>query len=144
MMSSISLNKGDGQMDLVGIGIGIVVGAVIGYIIAVVTRRASSPVAAVAESSETPWWDVRKTLTGTQLQILQFMESRKESTITQLQEKFSFIPDRELYYRLEQIVLMKFISRDRKDGEVIYVLNPDYSGTVEDDKTVMLPQGDQN
>ncbi len=131
-------------MDLIGIGIGIVVGVLVGYAIAVVTRSGNSVTAPVVEgSADTPWWDVRKTLTGTQLQILQYMESRKEATITQLQEKFSFIPDRELYYRLEQIVLMKFISRDRKDSEVIYILNPDYSGTVEDDKTVMLPQDDQ-
>jgi hypothetical protein len=33
---------------------------------------------------------------------------------------------------------MKFLIRERKEGEVHYVLNPDYSGTVEDDKTVML------
>ncbi|MDZ7684643.1 MAG: hypothetical protein U5O39_06240 [Gammaproteobacteria bacterium] len=81
--------------------------------------------------------ELRQLLTGTQLQILQFMEGRREVTITALQEKFSFIPDRELYDRLEQIVLMGFIHRDRKNGEVIYTLNPDYSGRVEDDKTVM-------
>ena len=66
------------------------------------------------------------------------METSKEVSITGLQEKFSFIPDRELYYRLEQIVLMGFLVRERKEGEVYYVLNPDYSMTVEDDKTVML------
>ena len=80
----------------------------------------------------------RQALTGTQLQILQHMEEYKQVSITGLQEKFSFIPDRELYYRLEQIVLMQFLVRERKEGEVYYVLNPDYSGTVEDDKTEML------
>ena len=66
------------------------------------------------------------------------MEAKKEVSITGLQEKFSSIPDRELYYRLEQIVLTKFLVRERKEGEVYYVLNSNYSGTVEDDRTVML------
>tara|TARA_E500000331_G_scaffold333157_1_gene357104 strand:- start:1781 stop:1891 length:111 start_codon:yes stop_codon:yes gene_type:complete len=35
---------------------------------------------------------------------------------------------------------MEFVIRGRDDNEVSYELNPDYSGTVEDDKTVMLPQ----
>ncbi|MCZ6504239.1 MAG: hypothetical protein O6945_17215 [Gammaproteobacteria bacterium] len=74
------------------------------------------------------------------MQILQYMEAKKEASITELHEKFSFIPDRELYYRLEQICLMDFVARGRKDGEVNYSLNPDYSGTVESDKTVMLAQ----
>ena len=78
-------------------------------------------------------------LTGTQLQILQYLESKKSATITQLQEKFSFIPDRELYYRLEQIVLMQFVQRENNDIDVVYQLNEDYSAAVEDDKTVMLP-----
>ncbi|MFN3237085.1 MAG: hypothetical protein ACE37D_08490, partial [Pseudomonadales bacterium] len=92
-----------------------------------------------SEGSEVAWWQVRETLTGTQLQILQYMEEHKSVSITKLQEKFSFIPDRELYYRLEQIVLMKFIQRGREGGDVVYVLNDDYSATIEGDKTVMLP-----
>jgi len=84
------------------------------------------------------WWETRKTLTGTQLQILQYMESVKQASIGSLQEKFSFIPDRELYYRLEQIVLLKFLERGREEGEVIYIVDTDYSSTVEEDKTVML------
>ena len=66
------------------------------------------------------------------------MEKNREITITKLHQKFSFIPDRELYYRLEQIVLMNFASRSHKGGVAIYTLNADYSGTVEDDKTVIL------
>jgi hypothetical protein len=85
------------------------------------------------------WWEMRKTLTGTQLQILQYMEAKKSASITSLQEKFSFIPDRELYYRLEQIVLMGFVIRGRKEGDTVYNLNEEYALTVEDDKTVMLP-----
>lgn len=85
------------------------------------------------------WWEMRKTLTGTQLQILQYMEAKKSASISALQEKFSFIPDRELYYRLEQIVLMGFVIRGRKEGDTVYNLNEEYSLTVEDDKTVMLP-----
>lgn len=81
---------------------------------------------------------MRKTLTGTQLQILQCLESHSEVSIEKLQDRFSFIPDRELYYRLEQIVLMIFVIRGLKGNGVIYTLNSDYSCTVEDDKTVML------
>jgi hypothetical protein len=90
--------------------------------------------------AETNWWEIRDALTGTQMQILQFIEAKRESSITTLQEKFSFIPDRELYYRLEQICLHGFVERERKDGEIYYKLNPAYSDTVEDDKTVMLSQ----
>jgi hypothetical protein len=128
-------------MDMVGIAVGVVVGAVLGYAVALFTRK--TEVAAPEQPAVRPhWWEVRKTLTGTQLQILQYMEAKKEASIAQLQEKFSFIPDRELYYRLEQIVLMEFVVRARQEDEVMYTLNPDYSGTVEDDKTVMLPQGE--
>lgn len=126
-------------MDMIfGIG-GLIVGIAIGYVLG---KKAGGGTQDAAEAAAPPtnWWEMRKTLTGTQLQILQFMEAKKQASITVLQEKFSFIPDRELYYRLEQIVLMGFIGRDRKDGEVTYTLNPEYSGTVEDDKTVMLSE----
>lgn len=33
---------------------------------------------------------------------------------------------------------MEFVARERRDGDVVYTLNADYSETVEDDKTVML------
>ncbi|XOV87972.1 MAG: hypothetical protein ACFHX7_23950 [Pseudomonadota bacterium] len=122
-------------MDVVSIVVGLVGGVVIGYGLALVNRAKATSGPAVAE---TDWWELRKTLTGTQLQILQYMEEKRQSKIAALQEKFSFIPDRELFYRLEQIVLLGFIERERKDGDVLYVLNPAYSGKVEDDKTVML------
>lgn len=126
-------------MDLVSIGAGLGVGIAIGYIIAKSLAGSSAAPAATEDTSQlAQWWDIRQTLTGTQLQILEYMEEKKAVSITRLQEKFSFIPDRELYYRLEQIVLMSFLIRERKDGEVVYVLNPEYSATVEDDKTVML------
>ncbi len=125
-------------MDVVSIVIGLVGGVVIGYGLALVNKAKAPKAAAEAEKD---WWELRKTLTGTQLQILQYMEEKKQLKIAAIQEKFSFIPDRELFYRLEQIVLMGFIERERKDGEVVYVLNPAYSGKVEDDKTVMLSQG---
>ena len=86
------------------------------------------------------WWQLRESLTGTQLQILQFMESNREANIESLQEKFSFIPDRELFYRIEQIVLMGFIRSERKEGVMTYFVNRDYSTTVEDDKTVMIKE----
>ncbi|MFT7219770.1 MAG: hypothetical protein ACI8Z1_001387 [Candidatus Azotimanducaceae bacterium] len=127
-------------MDLVGMSGALVLGIVIGYVLATVMggKKNQSPASEDIAPPKLDWWTVRQTLTGTQLQILQHMESKIEVSITGLQEKFSFIPDRELYYRLEQIVLMNFLVRERKEGEVFYVLNPDYSGTVEDDKTIML------
>lgn len=125
----------DGSMTLVLVGVaGLVVGFILSKVISSgASERSNAPVDAKVE-----WWAARETLTGTQLQILQFMEARKSATITQLQEKFSFIPDRELYYRLEQIVLMKFIFRERRDGDVVYEMNAEYSVTIEGDKTVML------
>ncbi len=126
------------NMALVAGIAGFVIGLVVGLVVARL-RKGKAPAATVDSGKD--WWESRKSLTGTQLQILQFMEGRKEATIGDCQERFSFIPDRELYYRLEQIVLMGFVLRDRKDGEVAYKLNAEYSGTVEDDKTVMLPNG---
>ncbi len=122
-------------MDLVLLVGALVVGVAIGYVVATMGKGAKS---GAGETAETNWWELRKTLTGTQLQILQFMEARREASISKLQEKFSFIPDRELYYRLEQIVLLGFLHQERKDDEVVYRLNSDYSVRVEDDKTVML------
>ncbi len=120
---------------LLGIG-GLVVGLVVGYVAASASKKGAPGAGDAGE--DTDWWELRKSLTGTQLQILQFMEGRREASIDTLQERFSFIPDRELYYRLEQIVLMGFLHRGRKDEDVVYKLNPSYSGRVEDDKTVML------
>jgi len=129
-------------MDYVSIGLGLVFGLGIGYGLArALADRNEPPAPAEPQNSQPNWWKIRQSLTGTQLQILQFMESEKDVSITGLQDKFSFIPDRELFYRLEQIVLMQFLVRERRDGEVHYVLNPDYSVTVEDDKTVMLSSG---
>ena len=126
-------------MDLVAISIGGVVGLIVGFGIAKLLGKPGQASASPSrQGPEVEWWKQRETLTGTQLQILQYMESKKSASIAQLQEKFSFIPDRELYYRLEQIVLMQFVHRGRKDDKVIYELNPEYSGKVEDDKTVML------
>ena len=126
-------------MDMFGLGVGVVVGIAIGYLIGTRVTKKVPEVAPIVKEDPN-WWTIRKGLTGTQLQILQHMESEKEVSISGLQQKFSFIPDRELYYRLEQIALMKFLVRERKEGEVWYILNPDYKGTVEDDKTVMLSQ----
>ena len=124
-------------MDIFSLVAALVAGIGIGYGISIVVAKRSGS-SAGADYAPPNWWKIRQSLTGTQLEILQYMEGKKDESITSLQEKFSFIPDRELYYRLEQIVLMKFLIRERKDGEVHYVLNPEYSGTVEDDKTVML------
>ncbi|MCB1645065.1 MAG: hypothetical protein KDI36_06410 [Pseudomonadales bacterium] len=118
-------------------GIGAIAGIIVGVLIGK-SLGGKSGVGAGPAEAEKDWWDIRKNLTGTQLQILQYMEAHKSATIAVLQEKFSFIPDRELYYRLEQIVLLGFIHRGRQDGDVSYELNPEYDGTVEDDKTVML------
>ncbi|MFT7243839.1 MAG: hypothetical protein ACI82A_001187 [Candidatus Azotimanducaceae bacterium] len=115
-----------------------IVGLVVGFAVAKLMSKGVKDSTTDAGGTDVEWWKVRETLTGTQLQILQYLESKKSATITQLQEKFSFIPDRELYYRLEQIVLMQFVRREAKDSDVVYQLNEDYSATVEDDKTVML------
>lgn len=123
----------EGLIGLIGAG---ACGLIVGFLLAKATGGGAKSAPEPAEDVE--WWKVRETLTGTQLQILQYMESNKSATITQLQEKFSFIPDRELYYRLEQIVLMEFLTRGRKNSDVVYELNTDYSATIEDDKTVML------
>lgn len=121
------------------IGVALVVGVILGYLIGTLRKKgANEPVVEDAQPERVDWWGLRESLTGTQLQILQYLESKKEASISKLQEKFSFIPDRELYYRLEQIHLMGFLLRERKDGEVAYSLNPDYGVTVEDDKTVMM------
>jgi hypothetical protein len=127
--------QGVNMDNLVVIGAAAAIGLLLGYGIARLTS--AKPVAKAANGAP-DWWAVRKTLTGTQLQILQHMEAQKRASITQLQEKFEYIPDRELYYRLEQIALLQFIARGRDQGDVVYTLNPAYSGTVEDDKTVML------
>jgi hypothetical protein len=126
-------------VDFVAISVGGVVGLIVGFALAkMLSKPGQTKTLPVESSSEIQWWKQREMLTGTQLQILQYLETKKSASITQLQEKFSFIPDRELYYRLEQIVLMRFVLRGRLDDQVIYELNPDYSSTVEDDKTVML------
>lgn len=126
-------------MDMIGMVVALLVGIGIGYAIATfMAKKGDGDENATNPDINPDWWKIRQALTGTQLQILQYMEANKEVSITGLQEKFSFIPDRELYYRLEQIVLMKFLSRVRKEGEVYYVLNSEYALRVEDDKTVML------
>ena len=131
-------------MDVVAISIGGLAGLLVGLIVGFgVARLSAKPGGLTSHISggsgaTVEWWKRRETLTGTQLQILQYLETKRSSSISQLQEKFSFIPDRELYYRLEQIVLMQFVLRRRKEDQVIYELNPEYSAKVEDDKTVML------
>ena len=122
--------------NLVVVGGALAAGLVIGFLLGNLLGkgRGSAP----APEPVKNWWEERKTLTGTQLQLLQYMEAKRSAPIGEIQEKFSFIPDRELYYRLEQICLMDFVARERRDGDVVYTLNPDYSETVEDDKTVML------
>jgi hypothetical protein len=128
---------------LPAIVVALVIGVFIGYGVALVMRRkqeAGQREGGGKTVAEPDWWEIRKVLTGTQLQILQHMETKRAATIKELQEKFSFIPDRELFYRLEQILLLGFLIRDRKEGEVIYSLNASYSGTVEGDKTVMLSE----
>ena len=125
----------DNLVEMAGM---LVVGLGIGYLLARNFRRNRSGPEPVQVQPQPQWWKLREALTGTQLQILKFLEARREVNITTLQEKFSFIPDRELYYRLEQIVLMGFAASSRKEGEVVYTLNTDYSSTVEDDKTVMI------
>jgi len=128
--------------NMVFIGVALVLGVAIGWVLGSrlgggATHSDTAEQSASTESDEN-WWEIRETLTGTQLQILQHMESAQKATITSLQDKFSFIPDRELYYRMEQISLMGFLERERAGGEMIYRLNPAYSGTVEEDKTVFL------
>jgi F420-0:gamma-glutamyl ligase-like protein len=126
----------DSSMAMILAGIG---GLVIGFVLGRMRGGGQSEAPAAAEET-IEWWKLRESLTGTQLQILEYLEAKRLATITDLQEKFSFIPDRELYYRLEQVVLMQFIQRGRDASDVIYTLNEDYSMTVESDKTVMLSE----
>ena len=124
---------------LISIGIAAGLGLLVGYGLARLSPRdaasgkQSAPLVPVVN-----WWELRKSLTGTQLQILIFLEAQKYATIGDVQTKFAFIPARELYYRLEQIVLLAFVSRGREHGGVVYILNPAYATTIENDKTVML------
>lgn len=127
--------------NLLFIGIAFLVGIGIGYFAGMKGGQSSAAEAAPAAAPAAPeknWWKLRETLTGTQAQILQHMDETGAATITELQEKFSFIPDRELYYRMEQIALMGFLDRERKEGDMHYSLNEQYAQTVEGDKTVML------
>ena len=125
--------------NMLGMGVSLVVGLSLGFLLAKMLGGKNSE--AIQSIPEINWWEIREALTGTQMQILQHLEVQKDTSITALQEKFSFIPDRELYYRLEQICLLNFIEQERRDGEVYYKLNPAYSGTAEDDKTVRLTEG---
>ena len=124
---------------MIELAIVLVAGVALGYMFGA-RGKVSRPAPDSELRPETAWWDLRDALTGTQLQILQYLEAEREVSITAVQEKFSFIPDRELYYRLEQISLMGFIKRDRKHGEVIYTLNPDYALKIENDSTVIVPE----
>lgn len=124
--------------NLIGLGVVLIVGLVIGIVIGKSLGKGTVPATKAPVPTKPAWWQKRDALTGTQMQILQYMEGKKEADIVALQEKFSFIPDRELYYRLEQIVLMGFMARTRVDGSVVFVLDQAYESTVESDKTVML------
>ena len=126
-------------MDIISeLGITLAIGICIGYLLSRIMSRAKSGSPDTSAESKN-WWEARKRLTGTQLQILKYMDGKKEASIIDLQEEFSFIPDRELYYRLEQICLMEFLVRGRQSGDVSYSLNEGYSATVEDDSTIVLP-----
>lgn len=125
-------------MNLVDMAVALLVGLGLGYLLGTLGKDKQTAVSTSDPDKE--WWKLRDSLTGTQLQILQYIESRKEVSIKAMQDKFSFIPDRELFYRLEQIVLMGFIECDRKHGEMVYTINADYAGRVEDDKTIILPE----
>jgi len=124
--------------NLIAMGAVLIVGLVVGIALGKFLGKKTAPSTVKAAAPRPQWWQKRDALTGTQMQILQYMESKKEVNIIALQEKFSFIPDRELHYRLEQIVLMGFMERTRAGGEVIFVLDDTYVSTVESDKTVML------
>ncbi|MBL4681874.1 MAG: hypothetical protein JKY88_14275 [Pseudomonadales bacterium] len=124
--------------NLIAIGAALITGLVIGIVLGKSLSKGRAPSSVDTKSARPEWWQKRDALTGTQMQILQYIESKREANIVALQEKFSFIPDRELYYRLEQIVLMGFMARTRVEGDVIFVLDETYVSTVESDKTVML------
>lgn len=101
----------------------------------------AEPVETQAEESPS-WWLRRKGLSGSQLQILQFIETQGDTAMKTIQERFTKVPDRELFYRMEQIHLLGFLEKQRGDNEIIYRLTPEYAEAVEalqDDKTVMLP-----
>lgn len=121
---------------------GFIVGGALIY--AIRPRSAPEEAAAVeSEDEESPsWWLRRKGLSGSQLQILQFIEAQGDTSIQDIQKRFSKVPDRELFYRMEQIHLLGFLDKERGDNAVIYRMTADYAEAVEalqDDKTVMLP-----
>lgn len=125
--------------SLVSFVVGLGAGAVIMQLI----KGKPAPAAAPQMDTEAAedWWAKRKTLSGTQLQILQFIENAHSVSISKLQDKFKAVPDRELFYRLEQICLMGFVGKQRADGEVRYVMTEEYEEAVDmmqDDKTVMI------
>lgn len=70
-------------MDLGGLGVALVVATGIGYVIAEQVDG-SEPGEAAPGAATPEWWNIRQSLTGTQLRILQYMEAKKEVFITGL------------------------------------------------------------
>jgi len=131
--------------DYIGLILAFAAGLIVGggLVYALRPGSKSSDSGAGDSSGEEPsWWLRRKGLSGSQLQILQFIETQGDTNLQAVQKRFGKVPDRELFYRLEQIHLLGFLEKERADNEVIYKMTPDYAEAVEalqDDKTVMLP-----
>ncbi len=121
---------------------GLIVGGVL--VFAIRPRQKTQVTEAVDTQAEEPsWWLRRKGLSSSQLQILQFIEGKGgDVTMQTLYKRWAKVPDRELFYRMEQIHLLGFLEKERGDNEVTFRLTPEYAEAVEalqDDKTVMLP-----
>ena len=107
-------------------------------------RARPKPAVAVEPSAEESpsWWLRRKGLSGSQLQLLQFIETEGDTNLDAIQKRFTKVPDRELFYRMEQIHLLGFVEKERDANTVTFRLTPDYAEAVAalmDDKTVILP-----
>ena len=137
------------QINLITV-LSLVVGVLVGGgVAALVLRRGKPTVAAAAAApqkaytDDTQWLLKKQDLSGSQRQILEFIESSARTSIQAVQDRFTKVPDRELFYRLEQLHLVGFIDKERDGDEVIYSLSDAYKSAVQvpaDDKTVMIPR----
>lgn len=120
---------------------GIVIGTVATAILKKRGKSGESEPEPKAYSDETQWLLRKQDLSGSQRQILEFIESRPRTPIKAVQDRFAKVPDRELFYRLEQLHLLGFIHKAREGEQVVYSLTEPFASAVQvrkDDKTVMI------
>ena len=121
---------------------GLVLGGALTYAIRTRSKAGAAPAIEPSAEESPSWWLRRKGLSGSQLQLLQFIETEGDTNLEAIQKRFTKVPDRELFYRMEQIHLLGFIEKERDANTVTFRLTPDYAEAVAalmDDKTVILP-----